>query len=264
MAGPRELLGPAALVSERLRPDRSCVTVWLRIQDRRTRHVAFSAYRHECVGLHVVWSALVVSELRSGTVVCGPWQDARSHVQPRRIHPGKWSAGRFGKWGQPSSTALGRRRADIIERGAWTPPTPGSRLHHHRPLLGGLDAYLEIFGYPSRKCSSDPGPAAPTTQQSRTQELVLTIFIQKHYNTEMPITILKPAPVAPTGAFLASSRNQNDSASESDSDGGADVDGDVAMGGSSSRGPNRRARTDEDAAIVTPGEIITEDSQWMR
>ncbi|KAI0911251.1 hypothetical protein F4823DRAFT_313639 [Ustulina deusta] len=68
----------------------------------------------------------------------------------------------------------------------------------------------------------------------------------------MPITILQPAP--PPGYFT------NDllgAGSDSDSEGGADLEGDVSMGR-----PSKRSRHLD--AIVTPGEIITEDSQWMR
>lgn len=66
----------------------------------------------------------------------------------------------------------------------------------------------------------------------------------------MPITILQPTP--------APIRDPRDGAgSDSDSEGGADVDGDIAMGR-----PAKRARTSE--SIVTPGEVITEDPQWMR
>ncbi|ORY63050.1 exosome complex exonuclease RRP4 [Pseudomassariella vexata] len=68
----------------------------------------------------------------------------------------------------------------------------------------------------------------------------------------MPITILHPAPVP-------FNDTNNVDPSDSDSDGGADLDGDISMGGR----PAKRART-EDAAIVTPGEVITEDPQWMR
>jgi len=41
------------------------------------------------------------------------------------------------------------------------------------------------------------------------------------------------------------------------------VDGDISMGGGG-RSSKRARRAADDAAIVTPGEIITEDSQWMR
>ena len=65
----------------------------------------------------------------------------------------------------------------------------------------------------------------------------------------MPITILQPKP-AP--------RRQADSIHHSDSDsdssgGGIDLDGDVSM-------TARQADTD----LVTPGELITDDPQWMR
>lgn len=71
----------------------------------------------------------------------------------------------------------------------------------------------------------------------------------------MPITILQPAPPP--------DYNQNNPSyaadSDSDSEGGVDIEGDVSMGR-----PSKRYRRSDDDAIVTPGEIITEDSQWMR
>ena len=66
----------------------------------------------------------------------------------------------------------------------------------------------------------------------------------------MPITILQPAPIAP--------RTNYRSDSDSDDDGGADLEGDISM-----TGPRKRARQADDG-IVTPGEVITTDPQWMR
>ncbi|KAI0096066.1 hypothetical protein GGR51DRAFT_544386 [Nemania sp. FL0031] len=71
----------------------------------------------------------------------------------------------------------------------------------------------------------------------------------------MPITILQPAP--PPG-FKPNDNNYADDV-DSDSDGGVDIEGDVSMGR-----PMKRYRQSDDDAIVTPGEIITEDPQWMR
>jgi exosome complex component RRP4 len=68
----------------------------------------------------------------------------------------------------------------------------------------------------------------------------------------MPITILQPAAAARQPFY-----DPDASGSDSDSEGGVDLDGDVSMGR-----PAKRARRDE--AIVTPGEVITEDPQWMR
>ncbi|KAK1504746.1 exosome complex exonuclease RRP4 [Colletotrichum tamarilloi] len=72
----------------------------------------------------------------------------------------------------------------------------------------------------------------------------------------MPITILAPRgtpshhkPYAAAGAGAADS--------DSDSDGGADIEGDISMR------PAKRSRGDN-YEIVTPGEIITDDPQWMR
>ncbi|TVY81784.1 Exosome complex component rrp4 [Lachnellula suecica] len=63
----------------------------------------------------------------------------------------------------------------------------------------------------------------------------------------MAITILAPEP--------AGVPYEADNSSDSD-DGGVDVEGDFDMS------PSKRARRQKD--IVTPGEIVTEDPQWMR
>jgi exosome complex component RRP4 len=74
----------------------------------------------------------------------------------------------------------------------------------------------------------------------------------------MPITISK---LAPAPQYIPESSHASDSDMDSDSDsdssGGADLEGDLKMGG------KRRARR-ENYNIVTPGEVITDDPQWMR
>ncbi|KAH9218879.1 hypothetical protein DL95DRAFT_360100 [Leptodontidium sp. 2 PMI_412] len=65
----------------------------------------------------------------------------------------------------------------------------------------------------------------------------------------MAITILAPAPAVPY-------QRTNDSDDDSD-DGGADLDGDLNMR------PTKRARTSA-KDLVTPGETVTDDPQWMR
>ncbi|KAI0535360.1 hypothetical protein GGR58DRAFT_447057 [Xylaria digitata] len=70
----------------------------------------------------------------------------------------------------------------------------------------------------------------------------------------MPITILQPAP--PPGY---NPHHTPDVGSDSDSEGGVGLEGDASMGR-----PSKRFRWSDDDAIVTPGEIITEDPQWMR
>ena len=67
---------------------------------------------------------------------------------------------------------------------------------------------------------------------------------------KMPITILQPA------AALSPTKYASDS--DDSDDGGADLEGDISM-----MRPSKRARRSDDA-IVTPGEIITTDPQWMR
>jgi len=64
----------------------------------------------------------------------------------------------------------------------------------------------------------------------------------------MAITILAPAPASIP-------YKSNDSSDESD-DGGVDLQGDTDMR------PAKRARHSKD--MVTPGETITDDPQWMR
>lgn len=71
----------------------------------------------------------------------------------------------------------------------------------------------------------------------------------------MPITITPPKPPP-----RPQREDDDDDVSDSDSDvGGADLDGDLRMR------PAKRARHDDEAYdIVTPGEVITDDPQWMR
>jgi exosome complex component RRP4 len=66
----------------------------------------------------------------------------------------------------------------------------------------------------------------------------------------MAITILAPAP--PTVAYSADSDNS------SDEDGGVNLEGDNDMR------PKKRARHHGSSSIVTPGETVTDDPQWMR
>lgn len=66
----------------------------------------------------------------------------------------------------------------------------------------------------------------------------------------MVITILAPAPAVPY-----TNRPAADS-DDSDDDGGVDLEGDSGMR------PKKRARRSKD--IVTPGETVTDDPQWMR
>ena len=71
---------------------------------------------------------------------------------------------------------------------------------------------------------------------------------------KMPITI-----IAPKSIPRDFGRGDDEGASDSDSSGGgADVDGDVKMR------PAKRVRRDDEYTIVTPGEVITDDPQWMR
>lgn len=65
----------------------------------------------------------------------------------------------------------------------------------------------------------------------------------------MAIKILAPAP--PVEDF-----SENDS--DSSDDGGVDLDGDFDMR------PRKRVRHDDDLEVVTPGDIITDDPDWMR
>ncbi|KAK7755962.1 Exosome complex component rrp4 [Diatrype stigma] len=73
----------------------------------------------------------------------------------------------------------------------------------------------------------------------------------------MPITILQPAVIPIHRPTI------DVSDSDSDSGGGADLEGDIPMMRPSKR-PRRANSDDGDSSIVTPGEVITEDPQWMR
>ncbi|KAL2149140.1 hypothetical protein VTH82DRAFT_8488 [Thermothelomyces myriococcoides] len=83
----------------------------------------------------------------------------------------------------------------------------------------------------------------------------------------MPITIITPKPPPPI-IRDSSEEEDGEGGSDSESSGGVDLDGDVAMrpaGATSVRtsfqAPGRRNLA---SAVVTPGEVITEDPQWMR
>jgi exosome complex component RRP4 len=65
----------------------------------------------------------------------------------------------------------------------------------------------------------------------------------------MAITILAPAPAVPYQQAVTSDDDDED-------EGGVDLDGDSDMR------PSKRARHKND--IVTPGETVTDDPQWMR
>jgi exosome complex component RRP4 len=78
----------------------------------------------------------------------------------------------------------------------------------------------------------------------------------------MAITILTPKP---TPHIFGSNGKSRGVAADSDSDsdssnGGVDLEGDVSMGYSAVKAKP----SDEDADIVAPGELITDDPQWMR
>jgi exosome complex component RRP4 len=64
----------------------------------------------------------------------------------------------------------------------------------------------------------------------------------------MAITILAPAPAVPYQTVKDSD--------DEDENGGVDLEGDSDMR------PSKRARRTKD--IVTPGETVTDDPQWMR
>lgn len=83
----------------------------------------------------------------------------------------------------------------------------------------------------------------------------------------MPITIHPPRPSRPINdpEEDVSSLSGSDSDSDSGGGGGADLQGDIPM----MQRPSKRTRTAQGqtqagAAIVTPGELITDDPQWMR
>lgn len=67
----------------------------------------------------------------------------------------------------------------------------------------------------------------------------------------MAITILAPAPAVPYQ--IADTVDDEDS-----EDGGVDLEGDSEMR------PAKRARHDSANDLVTPGETVTDDPQWMR
>lgn len=77
----------------------------------------------------------------------------------------------------------------------------------------------------------------------------------------MAITIRAPEPAPAARNFLSHPHN-DEYDSDSDSSGGVDLDGDVSME-IAARRQRSHASTGLDE-IVTPGEEITSDPQWMR
>jgi exosome complex component RRP4 len=80
----------------------------------------------------------------------------------------------------------------------------------------------------------------------------------------MPIEIRKPQPAPSRSARPSALLNPDDGDSGSDSEGGVDLQGDVPM-----RAPKRLKQFDNDdddgqVEILTPGTVITNNSQWMR
>ena len=81
----------------------------------------------------------------------------------------------------------------------------------------------------------------------------------------MPITILPPRPSRPINPFSDPLSDSDSDSGSSTGGGGADLSGDIPM---ITTRPSKRARldtsSDSESAIVTPGEVITDDPQWMR
>lgn len=74
----------------------------------------------------------------------------------------------------------------------------------------------------------------------------------------MAITILPPAPAVPARSLNSGAQVQEyDSDSE---DGGVDLEGDVDM---ASERPSKRAKISANEVFI-PGELVTDDPQWMR
>jgi exosome complex component RRP4 len=71
----------------------------------------------------------------------------------------------------------------------------------------------------------------------------------------MAITILAPAPAVP---YQIANNVDDDDDDDDDENGGVDLEGE----GDSDMRPSKRARRGKD--IVTPGETVTDDPQWMR
>jgi len=73
----------------------------------------------------------------------------------------------------------------------------------------------------------------------------------------MAITIIQPRP---TPQYIKRDDGaSSDSDSDDSGDGGVDLEGDVSM---SMARPSKRVKYSDD--IVTPGEVITDDTQFMR
>lgn len=99
-----------------------------------------------------------------------------------------------------------------------------------------------------------------TDHESIPQSALLVQFVELqhlhstrlHPISTMPITILPPAPAAPMNYQHNTPDNEDDS---------FDSEGDVDM--EATTRASKRSRLSQ-KAIVTPGEVITDDPQWMR
>lgn len=78
-------------------------------------------------------------------------------------------------------------------------------------------------------------------------------------SANMPITIIQPRP---TPQFISRDDGASSDSDSEDSPGGGvdlDLEGDISM---TTGRPSKRAKYSDD--IVTPGEVITDDTQFMR
>ncbi len=118
-----------------------------------------------------------------------------------------------------------------------------------------MDGWISKQPYVSRTKRNKVVPEAEGREVFSAQRLISSLArpAAEHAqarSTAMAITILAPAPAIP---YL----KDEDSDEDSD-DGGVDVEGDAEMR------PAKRAKHASAKDIVTPGELLTDDSQWMR
>lgn len=101
-------------------------------------------------------------------------------------------------------------------------------------------------------------PRSKTTSNSTSilnKKLDRSIFVPNVFeDPSMAIKITAPAPAAPLPTRIA--REEDDSPRRTD------LEGDIDMLIDSGRSPKRRKR--DVKPIITPGEVVTDDPQWMR
>jgi hypothetical protein len=136
----------------------------------------------------------------------------------------------------PSAIRL-RLRRQFSQLSAGCQEIPSFLLHIYTPLAR-IVAVITPVGSSADKYLTPPS-------------VIISCALIINSTRRMAITILAPAPAAVPF-------EEEESSSEEESDGGG-----VHLGGDTDMPPAKRAR-DSTSNLVTPGEMVTDDPQWMR